>query len=221
MRGGDEHRSLVCEQFQIGQDDKGGKFLNFVGRSSKNVQGGLNQRKVSSKNLKIYAKPNEGSRCIVVIYTIFFDLIPKTGPFYRKPLKGSPPKFGSQVIGRNKLAGLMKEMCSLAGFNGNFTNHSGKVTCATRLFQSNIDEQLIMCQTGYRSAAVRQYKRPTADHDKQIAAILQPPSPGKLDSDPKRQRIEDAILKPSISVQKENINPDGHKTISLTFNFNL
>ncbi len=227
LRGGDEHRSLVREQFQIGTDDADVQFLNFIGRSSKNVQGGLKQRKVATKNLKIFAKSTQGDRCIVAIYSKFFQLIPDEGPFYRKPLKGIPPKFGSQVVGRNKLAGLVKEMCTMAGFKGNFTNHSGKVTCATRLFEHNIDEQLIKRQTGHRSDSVRQYKRPNSDHDKKISSILQPPSPEKAakSSLAKKQcTAEDAMktINNSISINKENFESNGHnKTISLTFNFNL
>ena len=68
-------------------------------------------------------------------------------------------------------------MCTLAGLKGNFTNHLGKVTCATRLFHNNFDEQLIMRQTGHRSNAVRAYKRPGIEHDLKISHVLQPPSP--------------------------------------------
>lgn len=83
--------------------------------------------------------------------------------------------FSTQCIGRNKLAGLIKEMCQKAGLKGNFTNHSGKVTCATGLFEASVDEQLIMSQTGHRSTAVRCYKHPTADHDVVLSNVLQPP----------------------------------------------
>ena len=56
----------------------------------------------------------------------------------------------------------MKDFCTQAGFKGFGTNHSGKVTCATELFKNNVDEQLIMRQTGHRSTdAVRRYKRPS------------------------------------------------------------
>ena len=75
-------------------------------------------------------------------------------------------------------------MCSKADFVGNFTNHSGKVTCATRLFEKNVDEQLIMRQTGHRSNAVRSYKRPGTEHDIMVSTVLQAPSPKrKLMSD--------------------------------------
>ena len=35
---------------------------------------------------------------------------------------------------------LVKEMCEHAGFSSRYTNHSGKVTCATELFAHNVDD---------------------------------------------------------------------------------
>ena len=77
----------------------------------------------------------------------------------------------------------MKEMCERAGFSGRYTNHSRKVTCATELFALNVDEQLIMRQTGHRSSAVRAHKRPGVAHDMLVSAILQPPKNSKLDDE--------------------------------------
>jgi hypothetical protein len=220
LRGGDEHRSLEREQFIVGEDETG-KYLNFIGRSAKNLQGGLKQRSVTSKNLKIYAKIEQGCRCIVNVYSLYFDLIPEVGPFYRKPLKGPVPKFGVQVIGRNRLSELMKEICGKAGFVGNFTNHSGKVTCATRLFQNNVDEQLIMRQTGHRSNAVRMYKRPGVEHDLQVSNLLQAPSPKKLrnENDDNKENLDsnsDACKDVTQAVDKA-----GNNTIAMTFNFSF
>ena len=57
------------------------------------------------------------------------------------------PSFTKQVVGRNTLNGLLWNICSKAGLEGNFTEHSGKVSCATELFNNMIDEQLIEIQT--------------------------------------------------------------------------
>ena len=172
LRGGDEHRNLVREQYEVDYDSSHRRFLRFKGRSSKNVQGGLKQRKVEMKDLKVYAKPELGERCIVDIFNLYFGFIPLEGAFYRKPIGNDPPKFSKQVLGKNCLSKLVKEMCDKASFSGNYTNHSGRVTCATELFAKNVDEQLIMRQTGHRSCAVRLYKRPTAEHEQMVSSIL-------------------------------------------------
>ena len=72
-----------------------------------------------------------------------------------------------------------REFCKQAGFSGHFTNHSGKVTCASQLFAENIDEQLIKLQTGHRSDSVRDYKRPANTHALHVSNILQPSVPKK------------------------------------------
>ena len=69
-----------------------------------------------------------------------------------------------------------------AGFKGHFTNYSGKVTCATQLFEENV-EQLIKLQTSHRSDAVRAYKHSTKSHALQV----QPPLPKKAAKAPEME----------------------------------
>ena len=174
LRGGDEHRQLTTEQYSIEHDDVG-RHLRFVGRTCKNVQGGLRQRNIKVKDLKIYANPVLKDRCVVDIFSTYLSLVPRSGPFYRRAIKGSaaPPKFSQQVVGKHTLQTIVKRFCAQAGFVGNYTNHSGKVTCATTLFIKNFDEQLIQRQTGHRSNAVRIYKRPSASHNLAVSNALQ------------------------------------------------
>ena len=42
----------------------------------------------------------------------------------------------------------MATICKKAGIEGNFSNHSGKRTCATSLYDAGIDEQEIMLFIG-------------------------------------------------------------------------
>ena len=45
----------------------------------------------------------------------------------------------------------MARLCKAAEIDGFKTNHCLQATTATRLFHHNVDEQLIMERTGYRS----------------------------------------------------------------------
>ncbi len=54
---------------------------------------------------------------------------------------GDQLKFSTQVVGVHKF-------CTEAGFQGYFTGHSGKVSCATQLFEEQVDEQPIKVYTG-------------------------------------------------------------------------
>lgn len=102
-----------------------------------------------------------------------------TGAFYRRPL---PPtdeaqiRFGQQLVGVNKLKTFMKTIAEKGGLKGNFTNHSGKRTCATQLYMSGVSEQEIMRRTGHRSEkSVRKYKRSSEQMEVEVSKILDPP----------------------------------------------
>lgn len=124
-------------------------------------------------------------RCVVELFEIYLDNIPKTGPFYRKPLPSKPNRaivFSSQCVGINTISKYMKDMFIAAGIDTtgrNIRNHSGKVTLCTNLYSSNFDEQAIMCRSGHRSTAVRDYKRPSETLQRAISDAVQPPLPSK------------------------------------------
>ena len=100
------------------------------------------------------------------------------GHFYRRPLAGSPVRYSEQIVGMNKLKNMMKVICHRAGLIGNYTNHSGKRTCATQLYMAGVDEQEIMSRTGHRSEkGVRKYKQSCPKIQQNVASILDPPPP--------------------------------------------
>ena len=53
---------------------------------------------------------------------------------------------------------MVPNLFKAAGIEGHFTNHSLRATSAMRLFETQIDEQLIMQRTGHSSTAVQAYK---------------------------------------------------------------
>ncbi|KAK3106549.1 hypothetical protein FSP39_022412, partial [Pinctada imbricata] len=127
---------------------------------------------------------SSGERCLVDYYRIYLDALGNEGPFYRRPLAASGSvsvRYGEQVLGINKLKGLMKEITGKAGLQGNFTNHSGRRTCATQLYHAGVDEQEIMQRTGHRSeTADRKYKRTNSALQGHVSEILNPPTSKKV-----------------------------------------
>ena len=81
--------------------------------------------------------------------------------------------FKNQPIGVHTLTATVKRLCEKAGIVGYKTNHSLRVTTATRLFQNGTDEQLIMERTGHRSTdGVRAYKRSCTQQQEAISKVL-------------------------------------------------
>lgn len=143
-------------------------------------------------------------------------------------------KFSKQNVGFNKLENLMKSMCEKAGLEGNFTNQSGKRTCATSLYQSGLDEQMIMHRTGHRSInGVRQYKRESKEQLKDVSNILNPPS-NKMKTETDSNLFNIATVSPPCdsvpipSFNKENVSVPSssscnksYSNCNFTFNLSL
>ncbi len=96
----------------------------------------------------------------------------------------------------------MKNMCDKAGIPGFFSNHSGKRTCATALYQAGVPEQEIMERTGHRSIeSVRKYKRPSEEMLRDISNALEPNEPVS-----KKAKILDGIENPKCGDCKNMFN---------------
>ena len=105
---------------------------------------------------------------------MYLTALGNDGYFYRRAIQGNVIKYANQPVGVNKLDKFMKDICSKGNLDGNYTNHSGKRTCATSLYNAGIDEQEIMVRTGHRST--------TSDLiQKQVSSALDPkPTDAKI-----------------------------------------
>ncbi len=66
-------------------------------------------------------------------------------------------------MGVNKLRDTVKGLMLAAGVDGHYTNHSLRVTAATRMFSKGIEEKVIKERTGHKSDAVQAYERTSED----------------------------------------------------------
>ena len=71
------------------------------------------------------------------------------------------------------LGRIISRICKEADIGGYKTNHSLRATAATRLYQSGVDEQLVMERTRHRSLEdVRSYKRTSDTQCQALSDIL-------------------------------------------------
>lgn len=94
---------------------------------------------------------------------------------------------------------------------GNFTNYSGKRTCATQLYQAGIDDQEIMSRTGHRSeVAVRKYKRSNSALQERVSEVLNPPPHVK------KMKCETTMVEMSKSENNRegNLNPPSDSMVT-------
>ena len=182
LRSGNEHRQLRhrASKCQITIVERPGQrpFLQYVEDISKNNPGGLKGRKINPKTVIQHDNPGNPARCAVSVFRKYQQLCPENcpkGTFYLQPLQKPKPNcwFSIKPLGYHTLDNMVRDMCRQAGIPGYKTNHSLRVTAATRLYRHGVDEQLIMERTGHRSLdGVRSYKRTSADQQEALSDIL-------------------------------------------------
>ena len=188
LRSGQEHRSLRVSQFDIQTHEAGSASLIYTENVSKNNQGGLLHRKVKAKKVACYSNTSNPDRCLVRLFQVFLKHRPNqcddpvNDTFYLNPLKRPKGEiwYSKVPVGHNTLSQTVSRLCRQAGISGFKTNHSLRVTTATRLFQSGADEQLIMSHTGHRSVdGVRAYERESEDQKRSVSNVLNEASNGQ------------------------------------------
>ena len=212
LRSGEEHRRLRFNPAQIELVEKPGStaYLLYKEDISKTNQAGLHHRIVAPKEVIHHANQDNPQRCLVRIYKLYNSLCPVGRPdnaFYLAPL--AHPKencwFKRVPLGHCKLAEVVPRLMKSASIPGYFTNHSLRVTAATRLYDAQVDEATIMERTGHRSVeGIRTYKR-TSDKLKELSSNI-------LNCDNKRARVvgNGVLSKCDVSNQLsdgENIKP--------------
>ena len=180
LRGGIEQRNLRAgptSQLSVGSNEEG-RFLCYRQDVSKTNQGGLQHRNVSPKIVLAFENLENPERCIVRLYEKYISHLPENTTntaFYLRPL--DKPRghvwFGAQSVGRHKLDTVVAEICKDGNLLGYRTNHSLRASAATRMFDAEVDEQLICEVTGHRSSAVRSYKRTNTAQKRKMSAIVQ------------------------------------------------
>ena len=184
LRSGQEHCNLRLSQFEVQNSEEGSDCLIYTENTSKNNQGGLAHRKIKQKMVTCYANEDNPQRCLVRLFQVFVGHRPAEcdDAFYLTPLK--KPKgelwYSKMPVGHNTLSKTIGRLCTAANISGFKTNHSLRVTTATRLFNSGVDEQLIMSHTGHRSVdGVRSYKRESEAQKRSISTVLNSASNGQ------------------------------------------
>ena len=168
LRAGKEHRTLRAppfnSQMQFMHDSDNNVFIRYTEDIGlKTNKRGLKHRKFQPKSVDIYPI-EQVERCPVRIILKYLSLFPPNRnckAYYLQPRKKYSPDnwYLDKPVGSNKLREVVKDLGKKAGLPGFYSNHSLHSTCATTLYQANVDEQLIQEITGHRSLAVRSYKR--------------------------------------------------------------
>ncbi len=154
LRGGKEHRALrnpyFDPQITVKTSEKSGrKYLEYTeDLVSKTNQGGLSSRKLTPKVVKAFGNPNP-QHDIVRLYQKYVSLCPpepKSDALYKYSICESKRKpcqwYCDKPLGINAISKCVANLMRQAGKTGKFTNHSLRVTAATRMFEGGLKSNL-------------------------------------------------------------------------------
>ena len=98
-----------------------------------------------------------------------------TGSFYLQPARKptSTCWYSHHLEGHHAISATVARLCRAAGMTGFKTNHSLRATSTGRLYQSSVDEQLIMEGMGHQSlTGIRSYKHTSDEQREALSDIL-------------------------------------------------
>ena len=81
--------------------------------------------------------------------------------------------YQEQVIGKNTISKVVKELVRKAKIEGFFTNHSLRRSGGTRLFRAGVDRKLVKEFTGHRSDAVDSYQVTSFEQRQMLSKVVQ------------------------------------------------
>ena len=90
--------------------------------------------------------------------------------------------FDKTPVGINTLNSILPDMCAAVGLKRK-TAYCLRVTCASSLFNANVDSKLIRERTGHRSDALLKYEKANASTAMNVSTILGPKSEPVTESD--------------------------------------
>ena len=129
LRSGQQHRSLRPGQIELVEVPGKTPFLRYYEDISINNPGGLNHKKVQPTSVIHY--------CFVRLYKLYCSKCSESRPdsaFYLTAHKKCTDEcwYSREPVGHNPLGSTVKRLCEKAGIVGFKTNHSLRVTAATR-----------------------------------------------------------------------------------------
>ena len=222
LRAGQEHRNLRMKNSQLSlhTDESGAEYLQYVEHVSKSNNGGLAHLRIKNKVVRAYENVEKPERCPVKLYKKYISHVPpetSDNSFYLRPLP--KPKgniwYYKKAAGRETLGNVVKKVMGKAGFDGHFTNHSLRRSCATNLYDNGVPEQVIQETTGHRSVeGVRAYKRTSSAMKRKMSAILNQ-SESSLGSDHERRNTKKRCDREDAEDQIEQHEVSGKKEVSV------
>ena len=176
FRGREQHRKLRFGDLRRGQNSQGIKYIEFLERDSKTMDGS-GKNDFRSTVPRIYSDGTD--RDPISIFDKYIEHRPQEScteesPLYLTPIPAKRLRADEIVwyyntpMGQNTLGQLMKNACAAAGIEGKKTNHSLRKTTVKTLQKANVPPHKIIQMTGHKNPASLQSYDDELEEQEQI-----------------------------------------------------
>ena len=176
-RGREGWRELKKDHFQINTDTKGHRYLTIIlTESTKNNPGGHNQSSQDYSDVRMYEISSNPMDPVAAFEFYLEKLHPENPNLFAKAKKTFMKDevwYTKEVIGKNTLANIMKEISRKAGLSKSYTNHCVRASTVTHLYQAGVDTQQICSITKHKNeATLSHYISASSDEQKRSASSI-------------------------------------------------
>ena len=143
------------------------------------MQGGIKDHHIQPKVVTVYPNKNS-SRCLILHFKQLASLRPvkdTTGALFLQPNNNWSAYLGCKwfnnaPLGHNTLSMMIKSLMETAGFEGTFSNHSGRRTAVSRIISATGDKEIAKKVTGHLSDSILTYNEVPSKKMKMVSNIL-------------------------------------------------
>ena len=140
-------------------------YIIFDESLSKTFHGGLKDlKKLRFIKHKCHDVGHQRDRCLAALYSVYISKVQgfaeSLQSFYFRPHRNGKFEYERSAVGLCTLNKILPEKLCLKANLPRKTAHCLRITCATRLFQHNVEEKLARERTGHKSNALFSYQKP-------------------------------------------------------------
>ena len=178
-RGREGWRAMKKDFFIIEEDGHGSRFVCTKStEKTKNIQGGNKQAEQDYSDVRMYETGDVTTMNPVGAYELLLRKLNPENPFlFQKPVKNfvydNVTWYTKEVIGKNTISEMMKNISKKAGTKKTYTNHCVRATTVTDLYQAGVDTQQICAITKHRNeSTLKHYISSRSDEQKKHASSV-------------------------------------------------
>lgn len=179
FRARDESRRLKWGDVKLcGDPANNNQFLLWQSERGSKTRNGNGQQRAFNP----VAEATNGERCPVRFYKEFMKRRPDAmkdpeAPFFlainhkRKP--ENPVWYKKSAMGKNEIGKFLSKAAKNVGIEGNFTNHSVRKTCVSRLMDADIPSNYVAQLSGHKNLkSLDSYKTASRIHQRKMSNVL-------------------------------------------------